>query len=282
MFTVGRCTAYAAHKNFKYFITNCLRIDAANAGAFARVSAQPLCIGKRKMEIYYPNFNRRVKAALVDSLIFALLTVLIVPILAGINSIPDWLRIILILSPFFILEPVLVSYTGGSPGHHLFKTRIRNIESDTNIGILSATVRFLFKLLLGLLSLFFILFTKKHQAIHDLVVKSIVVLRNPEAHAEDEVLKERTFEEPSFIYPSIMQRILVPLVYFFALALITAGISGLVISEACLENNLCSSMDDAVATIAAFVWIIGFIYLMVTGLNGRLYGCRRKDKIKLA
>jgi uncharacterized RDD family membrane protein YckC len=234
------------------------------------------------MKIYYPNFNRRVKAALVDSLIFALLTVSIVPILAGINSIPDWLRIILILSPFFILEPVLVSYTGGSPGHHLFKIRIRDIGSDTNISILSATVRFLFKILLGLISLFFILFTKKHQAIHDLVVKSIVVLKNPEAYAENEALEERTFEEPSFTYPSIIQRILVSLVYFVAVAVITANILGLFMSDACVEKDICSPMDDAIGYICAIIWIISFMYLVVAGLKGRLYGCRRKDTAKPA
>jgi uncharacterized RDD family membrane protein YckC len=92
-----------------------------------------------------------------------------------------------------IMEPGLVSITGGTIGHHLRGLRIQRRWDGTNLNIFRATIRFLVKFLLGWLSFLFILQTKKHQAIHDLISGSVVVLKDPAKVPEWDALSERKF-----------------------------------------------------------------------------------------
>ena len=228
------------------------------------------------MEASYSRFIRRVKAALVDSFVLALIMVSVVPALAGIESLPHFFRILITLLPIFLFEPVLVTLTGGSPGHHLFRIKIRNIAEDRKLSILKSIIRFIVKAFLGFISLTLILFTKKHQALHDIASGSIVVLKSPEKYNEDEILKENVFKEKGYEYPHIARRIIVSLFYIVILNLLLGVPSVLFISEPCINGNVCSQQENVIQIVIGIFWIAASIAILINGLKGKAYGARRK------
>ena len=107
--------------------------------------------------ISYPRLIRRVRAILIDSVLLPITVfgTLILGDALGVTH--TYGKVALILVPIFVLEPGLVAVTGGTVGHHLMKIRIATIDGQRNINIFAATLRFLAKLLLGWLSLIFVL-----------------------------------------------------------------------------------------------------------------------------
>src|SRR5436190_8207282 len=100
-----------------------------------------------------------------------------------------------LVAGFLALEPGLVSWTGGTIGHHLMGLRIRDVVEDRNIGLIRATIRAVSRALLGWVSLVFILVTRKHQAIHDYISRTVVVLRNAAELPASERCAERVVRQ---------------------------------------------------------------------------------------
>ena len=55
-----------------------------------------------KAELYYPNIGKRIKAVVLDSLIFAIVVVSIWPFIAGYEFKYNWLKILILLSPISV------------------------------------------------------------------------------------------------------------------------------------------------------------------------------------
>jgi uncharacterized RDD family membrane protein YckC len=144
----------------------------------------------RQQELRYPRLYRRIQAAIIDSTIFLVILFGAGMILAPIE-IHGGFKFGGVAILLFFMEPGLVSITGGTIGHHLRGLRIQRRWDGTNLNIFRATIRFLVKFLLGWLSFLFILQTKKHQAIHDLISGSVVVLKDPAKVPKFEALSER-------------------------------------------------------------------------------------------
>lgn len=231
----------------------------------------------KDVEILYPNIGRRIKAVLVDSVLFIIVLVSLIPFLAEIETDQVWLKIAILFSPFLILDPLLVSLTGGSIGHHVFKIRIRDTREDKNINIICALIRFVIKTLFGSLSLILIFFTKKHQALHDLSVKSIVVMKNPENLDNEIVFKERNFEEKGFIYPSKIRRLIVIIAYNFILFILLSIVGSIFISDPCLESENCNLIEEIGLGIIGFSWLIIALIIIYRGVNAQLIGCKKKN-----
>jgi uncharacterized RDD family membrane protein YckC len=132
------------------------------------------------MDASYPKFIRRVKAALVDSFIIAILVVFCVAAITKSELVPSYLNIFIILLPIFIVEPLFVALTGGSPGHHLFNIKIRGKSKDEKLSIKKSILRFFLKVLLGFISLPLVIITHKHLMLHDIASGSIVDFKYPE------------------------------------------------------------------------------------------------------
>lgn len=164
--------------------------------------------------IFYPRRRRRVRAILIDSVLLPITVFgsLILGDALGVSH--TYGKVALILVPIFVLEPGLVAVTGGTIGHHLMKIRIATIDGQRNINIFAATLRFLGKLLLGWLSLIFVLTTKKHQAVHDLLARSVVVHKSPSVLPAYEILPERMSDSAEYLYPAAWRCVLVIFSYW--------------------------------------------------------------------
>jgi uncharacterized RDD family membrane protein YckC len=234
------------------------------------------------LPIVYPRLIRRVQAYLIDIFIIVFLAVGLFLLVTAIAVEPPWLRIAIVFVPFFIFEPVLVSFTGGTVGHHLLKLKVQNASNIKNINIVLAFFRYILKSLLGTISLLFVLTTRKHQAIHDFLTNSIVVYKDATQVPEHEALAERKIEEEGFIYPSKLRRVVMIILYNILLFILMAYLSGVFLSVACLDNNKCTTAENIISYVMGFIWLISLGLILVGGWKARIFGCKRKRIEKIA
>jgi uncharacterized RDD family membrane protein YckC len=132
------------------------------------------------MSYQYPRLLRRVRAALIDSVVFTVIIIAWFYSFELLEGAHVAVKISLLVFAYLIVEPVLVSQTGGTIGHHLMGLRVRDAGTDGPIGFIRATLRGVARSLLGLISLIFMFVTRRHQAIHDYLSHSTVVIEHPE------------------------------------------------------------------------------------------------------
>lgn len=126
----------------------------------------------------YASLSRRLRAALIDTAILALLffpTWIIIDVTEATNIA---LKVVLYLIPsipMLVVDLGFVAVTGGTIGHHLLKIRVTKKDGTGNINLIAASVRFVVKMLLGWTAFIFILNSNRHQALHDMAAGSIVV-----------------------------------------------------------------------------------------------------------
>ena len=143
-------------------------------------------------KIYFPRLLRRIQAMLIDAGIWMVLIygmIVLVPY-SGIES--GRVKLALMFIPFFIYEPLLVTFAGGTIGHHLRGLKVRRSGKEINLNIILSSVRFLIKYYFGIFSLLLILVTKKHQALHDLITNSIVIHKSIDNLPDYEIKHERS------------------------------------------------------------------------------------------
>ncbi|WP_456445456.1 RDD family protein [Thiolapillus sp.] len=226
----------------------------------------------------YPRLLRRVQAVLVDSIIIpvVLLVVLLLVNVFGVENI--YVKIAALFLPLLILEPGLVSLTGGTIGHHVIGLKVVNSRTNNNINIVLASIRFIVKALLGWLSFVVVLTSKKHQAIHDYLTGSIVINKSSDGLPSEEALTERIIEESGYVYPSKMKRTLIILMYNIILFVFVIFVVDKFLSRNCLEHDLCSNSDHLLGNVISVVWMICVALLIVFGWQGKLPGGKRKNQ----
>src|SRR5215831_14768535 len=159
--------------------------------------------------VFYPRLIKRVRAVLVDSVVVPLAAVasFAAGYAAGISE--TWARVLLVAVPVLLLEPGLVAWTRGTIGHHVMGIRVTQADGMTRLNFIAATVRAAIKFVLGWFSFIFVLTTSRHQAIHDLVVGSVVTHKDASELPSFDVLQERRIEEDKFAYPPRWKRALI-------------------------------------------------------------------------
>jgi len=162
----------------------------------------------------YPRLLRRLRGALIDGIFIPLaaLGTLVALAYAGVES--TWVKVLCPLIVILLLDPVAVSATGGSIGHHLVGLRVRKERTDERIGLLAAVVRLLVKTFFGLPAFFVAFVTRKRQALHDLVARSLIVHKSTVGLPLHELLPERTRRDEHAALVSVWRRILVILLYW--------------------------------------------------------------------
>lgn len=226
-------------------------------------------------QVFYPRLIRRVRAVLIDSvlLLFTIFGTLILGDAIGVSHVYG--KVALVLVPIFVLEPGLVAVTGGTIGHHLLKIRVATIDGQRNISFIAATIRFIAKLLLGWLSFIFVLTTKKHQAVHDLLARSVVIHKDSNTLPAHEMLVERTPDSTEYVYPAAWRRVLVICCYWVLATVALSIFNNIVTSDQCIEGHRCATWEYLALLALEIAWLVSVGVATVRGWNGQLYGCRR-------
>lgn len=229
----------------------------------------------------YARFTRRVQAIMIDSIIVILLCVSALSLAVALQS--DTLsRVIgfLIVAVVLLYEPVLVSSTGSTLGHYLTNLRVVDDRSGRNISFFKACERLVIKSLLGWYSFVILAATRRNQAIHDLLTRSTVQIRDPVRANASHYLIERT-EIRDGGMPSPIRRTAVICAYLIsAIIFFVTSINILlrtrVLSLGCLDHNYCSGGEDVVELACGFALLAAVTAIIALGWKGRLFGARRQ------
>ena len=128
------------------------------------------------MKENYASLPDRVKAALFDSLLMILLIYLSSEILEMFDSVQTYVRVLIFAFIFIFYEPLFVSLFGGTIGHSRLNLSVKSLNDESkNLNFFQALIRYLFKVILGWLSLLTIGSTEKKTAIHDSIVQAVVL-----------------------------------------------------------------------------------------------------------
>jgi uncharacterized RDD family membrane protein YckC len=128
----------------------------------------------------YANFPRRLNAISVDTVVLVVFSVFVFTLASYIERV-DVARITLVIAWWAVLllyEPVLVWRLGGTVGHRAMNLRVVDNRTEGNVSLFKALARFVIKGLLGTFSFLTMNFSRRHQALHDIVTKSSVRIRD--------------------------------------------------------------------------------------------------------
>lgn len=130
-------------------------------------------------EINYPGVLDRIKAMVTDSIVIIFFMFFITYIFSNFESVPDYARIIAILFVFVLYDPLFTCVFGGTIGHMMLGIRVKKESNENqNISFLSAVIRFIGKVLLGVISFLTVSNNDKRKALHDKLVGSVVIYAN--------------------------------------------------------------------------------------------------------
>lgn len=179
------------------------------------------------------------------------------------------------VAAMILYEPLQTWRYGGTLGHRWANLRVAAERTGANPGLPTAVLRFVAKVVLGLPSFIFMAVTRRHQALHDLLARTTVRIRNVDRAGPGDVAWERAeVETASVVMPSKARRLVVIAAYL-ALSFVLMGIAAAAtVSEACITNDVCTRRDDRAFATIGLVWLSLVALAVVLGWSGRLWGAR--------
>jgi uncharacterized RDD family membrane protein YckC len=223
----------------------------------------------------YARFSRRLRGMMLDWAItlIVMFSAVLVAVTVGSDNFSRALGILVVIA-LLLYEPVLVSFTGGTLGHYLTNLRVVDERDGGNVSFLKACARFVIKGLLGLYSFVILAATRRNQAIHDMLTRSTVQLRDPAKASPGQYITERS--EPSNPnMPSRVRRVVVICAYLVLIFIANAIVIGGVLSPRCIDNNYCSASERAVSLAVGLTLLTLTALIITLGWKGRLGGARR-------
>ena len=184
---------------------------------------------------------------------------------------------ILVVVVLLLYEPILVSRMGSTLGHYFTNLRVADDRDGGNIGFARACARSLIKAVLGLYSFVILAATRRNQALHDLLTRSTVQIRDPAKASPGQYIAER--DELAAGMPSRWRRVAVTCFYLLLIGTVyVVIIGGLVvpgaISDACINRNFCSGGERILSLIFG-AGLLGMCAVCIAlGWRGRLLGAR--------
>ena len=231
----------------------------------------------------YARFSRRFRGIFIDWVItlVVMFGALLVASTVATDTLSRALGIV-VIAVLLLYEPILVSFTGGTVGHHLTNLRVVDDATGGNVGFLKACARLLLKSLLGWYSFVILAATRRNQAIHDLVTRSTVQIRDRTKARPGQFITERA--EPAAgasTMPPRWQRILVICLYLVLLfaalsvALYLLATTGL-LSARCVNSNYCSGGERVANVVIDIAFLLLMAAIIALGWKGKLFGARAR------
>jgi uncharacterized RDD family membrane protein YckC len=219
---------------------------------------------------------KRLRGVFIDGIIIPIAAIgtLVALTYAGVES--TWIKVLCPLVVILLLEPVAVSATGGSIGHHLVGLKVRKEDADERISLFAAIVRFVVKTFFGLPAFFVAFISRKRQALHDIAARSLIVHKSLVGLPQYELQPARTLADEHATYVSVRRRIGVILVYWILFYILVNIVALVVLAGPCATYGQCSKSQGLFALGAMATLLIMFIVLAVLGWRGVLYGCRKR------
>jgi uncharacterized RDD family membrane protein YckC len=231
-------------------------------------------------ESAYARFLPRLSALVIDGIIMVVVIfgALGIAVAARSESIARPLGFT-VVAFWLLYEPLLVSFAGGTIGHRRINLRVVDNRTGGNISFLKAVARVVIKGPLGVVSFITMLTTRRSQAIHDLLTRSTVQVRDLARAAPSLYIRERR-DDPGFVMPTRTRRALVIFIYVLGAFLMSvAALLGLmssgIISARCADYGQCTTGENIISTSVGGAWLAVGLLGVVLGWRGRLYGCRR-------
>lgn len=184
--------------------------------------------------------------------------------------------------PPLFLEPMLISYLGFTVGQYFFGIQVINADTDGKCSLVVSFLRYILKILLGGFSLVYMLFSNKHQAIHDIAANTLVILSHKKIEKNPEFIEygdvEQNLEnDQNYQYPSAVRRFI-----FFCIWIVVASvIFGVIVELSALmfvpdytldTEELPKHIDIATNVLGSML----FITIAVLASKGQLPGAKRK------
>jgi uncharacterized RDD family membrane protein YckC len=124
----------------------------------------------------HPGLFKRIQASAIDGGILLLVFILSFNIIDFIGDAPGYVRGGILLFMFFLYEPLLVSFWGGTIGHHMMKLRVRDEKmASKNIALPLSFIRTFVKGLFGFVSFFTMGFNSRKRTLHDMASLSVMI-----------------------------------------------------------------------------------------------------------
>ncbi|MCP4619879.1 MAG: RDD family protein [Bradyrhizobium sp.] len=228
----------------------------------------------------YARFSRRMRGIVIDWIIamVVLFGAVMLASASGSSAVSRTLGY-LVVAFLLLYEPLLVTVTGGTVGHWASNLRVVDDRTGGNVSFAKALARLVIKGVLSWYSFVILAATRRNQAVHDLLTRSTVQIRDAAKARPGQYVTERA-EPPVGSMPSRLRRFLVTMLYIalsfaFCAAIGAALTVGGAYSERCVAADFCSGrerMIDLAISVGALLLTAGVIAL---GWNGRLPGARR-------
>ena len=230
------------------------------------------------LPVLYGTLAKRIQALLIDA---AILSGGLAVILLGVGSISSWpdnIRWVLVgaLLAVLLYEPVLVARYGATIGHRRSNLRVVVGTHGGNPGFARALLRFVIKVAFGWATFVPMVLTLRHQALHDLVARTTVQIRDASRAVPGDYRLERIPDDPTRVLPSAPRRALVVLVYLVLATVVTLGGAGVLLPNDCFEWNQCTATERALLAVFDGAWIASLVLLPLLGWRGRLWGARSR------
>ena len=228
----------------------------------------------------YASLATRIKASIIDGIILITLFLSIPMIIGAFSNSDSSIKAIAMFAPLILLEPILVTFLGSTIGQYLFGIKVIRVDSRSNCSLFVSFFRYIAKTVLGSLSLVYMLFSRKHQAIHDHLANTVVLISQKKLEMNPQLFKhgemEQTFNH-DYTYPSAIRRFILFIVWYL-LACIALGILVEIIAVAIIPGYTIDAgkLPEVVDNILSILLAIVFISLAVFASKGYLPGAKRK------
>lgn len=232
----------------------------------------------------YASLPRRIKAGIVDTVIVLFLFI-ILPVSIQV-LIPDEniFSVFFMYSPILILEPILISYLGATIGQYLFGVEVVRKKDYGKCPILLSFARYFTKIIFGSFSVVYMLFSRRHQAIHDHLAGTLVILSRKRVKTNPDFAsygEQEQFSGSEYVYPSALRRFFVFIVWYIIASILFGILFEIFVLAVIPEYSAdTESYPEAIDIASNLLISMIFIGLAILAAKGQLFGARRRKSVE--